>query len=174
MAYTKTSQAITNGADIIDSRDVIARIEYLESLMPRCDDCGFQAPRNRLTPVQDIGERVDKGFDLDKIAGQCPECGALCYFTSGDYGDEDEEQEYDALKALAEEGESLSDWTYGEALIRESYFETYAQELAEDIGAIDKNATWPNNYIDWEKATEALLQDYTAIEFDGVTYYARG
>jgi hypothetical protein len=32
--------------------------------------------------------------------------------------------------------------------------------------AID-NADWPFNYIDWEKAADALEDDYNSIEIDG-------
>lgn len=87
--------------------------------------------------------------------------------------EDDELDELTALKALAAEGESIADWSYGEALIRDSYFEEYAQELAEDIGAIDRNAQWPLSYIDWPAAARALRMDYTSLDFDGVTYWAR-
>src|SRR3990167_2818104 len=40
----------------------------------------------------------------------------------------------------------------GLTLIRDSYFQEYAQELAEDIGAVKHNMTWPMNCIDWEEA----------------------
>lgn len=68
---------------------------------------------------------------------------------------------------------ATSSWTYGVTLIRDSYFEDYAQQMAEDIGAINRDATWPLNHIDWEAAAEALKGDYTSAEFDGVTYWAR-
>lgn len=64
------------------------------------------------------------------------------------------------------------DW-YPVTLIRESYFEEYAQELANDIGAVDNNASWPMNCIDWKRAARELLIDYTSIEIDGTTYYYR-
>jgi antirestriction protein len=38
--------------------------------------------------------------------------------------------------------------------------EDFAQQLAEDIGAINKNAQWPNNCIDWEHAASELMYDY--------------
>jgi hypothetical protein len=80
-----------------------------------------------------------------------------------------------ALVALAEEAEGYaSDWADGAAvLIRDSYFETYAQELADDIGAINSDASWPNDCIDWERAARELQMDYTAVDFDGVTYWIR-
>ena len=64
------------------------------------------------------------------------------------------------------------DW-YPLTLIRESYFQDYAQELAEDIGAVNRDATWPNNCIDWEQAARELRMDYSAIIIDGVTYFYR-
>lgn len=114
---------IDNTADTIDSREVIARIEFLLN-------------------EEDIS----------------PE----------------EEEELTALQSLqAEVSDYAADWQYGETLIRDSYFEDYARELAEDIGAIDPDAGWPNSYIDWERAAEALQMDYTSVEFDGVTYWIR-
>lgn len=88
--------------------------------------------------------------------------------------DEEEQEELKALEALAEECDgNVSDWEHGETLIRDSYFADYAQELAEDIGAISKDQSWPNNCIDWEQAARELQMDYTSVDFDGVTYWAR-
>jgi hypothetical protein len=88
--------------------------------------------------------------------------------------DQDERIELAALVELAREGEQAApDWFHGETLIRDSYFVEYTQELAEDIGAIDSNANWPNTCIDWEQAARELRMDYTPIEFDGVTYWVR-
>jgi len=80
-----------------------------------------------------------------------------------------------ALKALAVEGTDYApDWQYGETLIRDTHFRYYAEELAEDIGAINSNASWPLTYIDWDAAAEALKVDYTEVDFDGVSYWIRG
>lgn len=116
------AREVHNGQDIIDSRDVITRIDDLESIEER---------------------------------------------------DEDEETELKNLKALAEEAEDCPDWPYGAALIRDTYFVEYAEQLAEDIGAINQGATWPNDCIDWDRAAEQLQQDYTSVEFDGETYWIR-
>lgn len=117
----QATKEITNFEDIIDSRDIIARIEYLEGTE-----------------------------------------------------DEDEASELAALNKLSEQAEGYAaDWQYGETLIRDSYFKEYAQELAKDIGAIDRNASWPNTCIDWEQAARELQMDYTAVDFDGVTYWVR-
>ena len=52
-------------------------------------------------------------------------------------------------------------------------FETYTQELAEDIGAIGKDSRWPINCIDWEQASLELKMDYSEVEIDGQSYYFR-
>lgn len=43
----------------------------------------------------------------------------------------------------------------------------FAQRFAEDIGAINDDATWPNDCIDWDRAARELMYDY--IEENG--YY---
>ena len=120
---------IDNTEDLIDSRDVIERIDYL-----------------RENFVGESGRWI---------------------------GTDEEESEFIALEALAAEGESMPDWEYGSTLIRDTYFTEYAQELAEDIGAISSDAQWPLYCIDWERAARDLRVDYTAVEFDGTTYWVR-
>lgn len=79
-----------------------------------------------------------------------------------------------ALEALAAvAADYIDDWEYGETLIRDTYFVTYAQELADEIGAIPRDVAWPMTCIDWEHAASELKTDYTALDFDGVTYWAR-
>ena len=128
---------VHNGQDVIDSRDVIARIKELEDLIAEDD-------------ARDPTDESD-----EPVAG------------------EDEREELRVLLALQDEASGSPDWQHGETLISDSYFETYAQELAEDIGAINRDSRWPNDCIDWEKAAEALQQDYMSVEFDGVTYWIR-
>lgn len=91
--------------------------------------------------------------------------------------DEDDGDEFDSLSNLVDTindygGDSAED---GVTLIRDSYFTEYAQQLAEDIGAIGNAAAagWPLYCIDWEQAARELQADYSALEFDGVTYWFR-
>lgn len=138
-------RTISNSDDIIDSRDVIARIEELEE--------------ERRAAIEDC----DHGEDCKAQDAH-----------ARDFDDSEEGQELKALKALQEEAEGYAaDWKHGEALIRDSYFKAYAQELADDIGAVNSDAGWPNNCIDWDKATRQLQMDYASVEFDGVTYWIR-
>ena len=93
--------------------------------------------------------------------------------------DEDERTERDELRELLDECQGnggdeqwRGDW-YPVSLIRDSYFETYAQEFAEEIGAIPDDASWPATCIDWEQAARELQMDYTSVEFGDVTYWCR-
>jgi len=105
--------------------------------------------------IERIAELTDKAADGDSLL------------------DQDERIELAALRNLAEQGETFEDWKYGVTLIRNSYFVTYAQELADDTVTGMSDAQWPFTCIDWEKAAWELRMDYTSVDFDGVTYWAR-
>jgi hypothetical protein len=85
---------------------------------------------------------------------------------------DDEDRAFiDAIRELSEWG--IEDWEHGATLIAEHHFEDYARELAEDIGALPRDYTWPTSCIDWERAARELQMDYTPVEFLGTTYYVR-
>lgn len=73
----------------------------------------------------------------------------------------------------SDEGPNIQDWPYGATMVRQDCFEGYAQQLAEDIGAIEDNAQWPYTCIDWERAARDLAMDYSPVRFLGHDYYAR-
>lgn len=138
----------SNADDTIDSRDVIKRIEELSG--------AFEAAG--LDPAK-----------LDPTASDYDAQGLSDDAEAHDYA-----AELKVLRALESEGENYAaDWTHGETLIRHSHFKEYAQDFAEDIGAVNSDATWPNNCIDWDKASDKLKSDYTEIDFDGVAYFIR-
>jgi hypothetical protein len=122
------------GDNIIDNRDVIARVEELEEEMA--------------TAYEQYD--TDTGDDM-----------------------QDTREELKDLHALMEEASDSPDWKYGETLIKDEYFEQYAKELAEDIGAVQRGANWPNNCIDWKEAAEQLRQDYFTADFGQDTYWIR-
>jgi antirestriction protein len=78
-------------------------------------------------------------------------------------------------KALWEDaGYAIDDVAENEpTMIPEYDFAEYAQELAEDIGAISQDAKWPVYCIDWERAARELKMDYTSVRVNGTTYYFR-
>lgn len=47
--------------------------------------------------------------------------------------------------------------------------ESFAEDMAEQVGAIDRDAKWPMNCIDWDQAARELMMDYS--EHNG--YYFR-
>lgn len=83
------------------------------------------------------------------------------------------DQERELLTFDESGADEITDYPYGEQLIREDDFKEYAQELAEDIGAIDPRASWPMNCIDWEQAARELAMDYTSVTFLGREYLVR-
>lgn len=93
--------------------------------------------------------------------------------------DENDGDELEKLQGLLDETRGYGgdvqfegDWYPGQ-LIAESDFEDYARELAEDIGAIPDDASWPCTCIDWEKAARELQVDYSSVTYDGTEYLYR-
>jgi hypothetical protein len=147
------SKEISNSQDYIDSRDVIARIDYLKDELEsaHCD----------LVENPGVEPDFEKWLDL-----QADDDG------TSPWGEE--AREYKALVELQEEAEGyVADWRHGATLVRDSAFEDHARELAEDIGAIGRDMQWPLMHIDWAAAADALRIDYTSVSFDGVDYWAR-
>ena len=149
--------------DVIDSRDVIARIEELEeratdaARLEELSDCVWRLsdePGNGLSQ-----DEQDERAALQKHAGPLTP---------------DEVEELSRLRALRDEASQYADdWEHGEVLIRDSYFKDYAQELAEECDMIPADAKWPLTCIDWDQAARELRMDYTSVDFDGVTYWIR-
>lgn len=78
------------------------------------------------------------------------------------------------LKQLEIDGKFVTaDWEDGASFIRDDYFEEYAEQLAEEIGAIDREAGWPLGHIDWTAAANALKQDYTPLLIGADEYWTR-
>lgn len=108
-------------------------------------------------------EGLESGLDnLDCVGGKV------------DVAIDELKDEWKPLRDFADELIDASpDAPDGIAVIRDSYFTEYAQDLAEDIVAIDYNANWPFYHIDWDAAADSLKQDYTEVDFDGVAYFIR-
>lgn len=135
-------------ANVIDVRDIIARVEELE------------AERDSQTRTDDDGtEHDDPQLWRDQNQGDAEELDGLTAIL-------------EELKGYGGDEQWRGDW-YPVTLIRDDYFEDYARELAEDIGAIQRDAQWPNNHIDWTAAAEALQTDYSSAEVDGTDYWYR-
>ena len=156
------TNAISNTDNTIDSRDVIARIEELEA-----EESELQ---------QEIDEKEDQYTPEELTKNPAPVIVAKEALK--EWRESEEGQELIALKVLAAQGEDYApdweyyapDWKYGAQLIHEDYFETAMDEMLEDCGDIPRDLP---SYLTITVDYDALKQDYTAIDFDGQTYYVR-
>lgn len=131
--------------DIIDTRDIKQRIDELE---------------------QEIEDEYDEYLD-DKTGYE------ETFVSFKDWYENNENKEYETLKSLYQEClDNSSDTTYGETLIRYSYFNDYVEELCEECGYISKDfPSWIK--IDWDKTADNVQMDYAHIDFNGITYFIR-
>ena len=158
----------SNTDDIIDSRDIIARIDELESGRQDLVDA-VDSAKETLEDSEDDTSALKN--DEDIILGLRGEVGTAELALSD--WDDDNGDELAALRALAEEGASeSSDWSYGETLIFSDYFSEYAQQFVEDIDGFPKGIP-AYVVVDWEATAENLKADYSTVDFDGQEYLIR-
>lgn len=165
------SKTISNDDDTIDSRDIVARIEELESEREELSDavdCKAEGLEEIKNEVPEEGQEEAHQQKVEAAEGEHNDAIADL-----EIWDDDEGKELKALKELVEEAEGYSDdWRHGAVLVRDSYFEEYAQQLCEDIGDMPRD--FPDYIvIDWEATAENIQQDYTSVDYDGVTYWVR-
>lgn len=158
---------VRNTDDVIDSRDVIARIEELEEERQTLVDELDNAKETRADAEDPTSVLADDTAELTELENAVNL--AEDAITDWDAYNADELK---SLKALAEEAGSSPDWEYGESLIRDSYFTEYAQQLLEDCGDLPRDLP---SYIeiDWEATARNLQVDYFSVDFDGETYWIR-
>lgn len=86
-------------------------------------------------------------------------------------GDDYDQDRLKALEELKAELEGCG-WEYGIALIPESEWQDYAEELFDECYA-GRLPDSIKNYIDYEQFAEDLTQDYSIVTFEDVDYYWR-
>lgn len=150
--------------NILDTRDLYKRQQELQSDLSDLGDELLDA-KNYVEEAVDEGEDHSDDCDCD-LCEEVRRCEEALSEWKDEY--EDELKELDSLEL-----EIGSEWRHGVGLIDVDDFEEYAEQFAEDIGAIDRNSNWPNNCIDWEQAAEDLLQDYSVCTYEGIDYYFR-
>jgi hypothetical protein len=159
---------ISNTQDIIDSRDIVARMEELENELHDAHVAEHEKVMNDEALTDEDRATVPDPVNFDEW---------LDYVLTSPDGHlyEGEAEELKTLRALVEDINSSAgdDAADGVGLIRDSYFVTYAQEFHDDIHGRDAATGWPYDYIDWDRAAEALQSDYSSVEYDGVTYWVR-
>jgi len=172
---------IEPGLDVIDSRNIIKRLEELrderENLAAILDENSTELDRLRgLGPEDEPSEFMreymeDNGIGLKDAEAKMLELIAMDEAVLKDW-DEENAEEFALLTSINEDGEESPDWEHGETMILDSYFEDFAREFASDMG-YKGDDTWPGNHIDWSAAAEELQQDYFSLEYGRYTYWVR-
>jgi hypothetical protein len=151
---------ISHNDSVIDSRDIIARIEELEA------DLGAAHETHRETGETNL--EFEEWLQAVKAdAGPAHE--------NEHWSDVEELQE---LRRLASEAESSPDWEYGETLIADDYFVSYVEELINDCYEMPKemnSGAWPYRHmsINYEAAAEEAKADYFEVTFFGHVFWIR-
>lgn len=133
--------------------------------------------------TKDFDNILDDTFDIRDVIERFEELESLKddheLEPDGGHFSDDESTELKAIESFLDDVKGYGgdeqwrgDW-YPVTFIRDSYFITYAEELADDIGAVDNDAKWPLNHIDWESAANALKDDYSEVDIQGETYWYR-
>lgn len=141
---------ITGTEKILDSRDVIARIEELEAERATLAEAVEEAEEALADAEGDEGESYQDDLETAQSALEEWDAG-------------EEAAELKELQSLADDLSGYGDWSHGDTIIREDHFQEYAEELAEDCCGMSKKLVgrWPYCHIDWEAAADALKADYT-------------
>lgn len=175
------ARTISNHDDVVDSRDIIKRMEELqdeknseiENLQEAIDSLKEEieeAKKDVEIAFQEEDEEamLKRQEELDNLEESLEE--AVSEIDEYEFDGEDELAE---LISVNEEGEGYAgDWRHGETLINERYWKAYVQELLEDLGGLPKDLP---SYIaiDWDETADNIAEDYTTIDWDGVDFYVR-
>jgi hypothetical protein len=147
---------IQNTNEVIDSRDIIDRIEELSKIQI--------AIFNEQQSIEGDDDLCIEEEDIDsKHFRQWLQEGQ---------GIEPDRDELIDLLALKDECENVSDWKYGETLIHSSYWVDYVYDLLRDCGDLPKDIP---HYIeiDWDATANNIEQDYMRVDFGGEEYLIR-
>jgi regulator of replication initiation timing len=148
---------------IIDSREIISKLEELSGEYEALCDA-VEAAR---TEYQDA---VSDNDDLSDEASEDLQSKLDDAKRDLNEWENDNLDEMNTLKEVNEQGKQCtSDWSHGETLINQDYWEDYTREFAS--GAIGNNSDWI--VIDWEATAENLRADYNEIDYNGSVFYIR-
>jgi hypothetical protein len=165
----------SNNDDVIDSRSIIERIEELRAEVEEQRDADIETENEaREDAEEEAREEWEAAQEAAGTSEPFPGLPVLPpYEPDKNEAPSEEAAELAVLEALQEQCEGYCDWKHGATLVRDDYFPKYAQQFAEDCGDIVDNGQWPYTCIDWQAVAEELQEDYTSVDFDGVTYWIR-
>jgi len=149
------NKSISHKADVIDSRNVIARI----------DDLGGSFQDAYDTFVEEYTGPGEALPDFDDWLTEISQ--------ADDHIDQDDAIELIELRKLATQCESYGSWSSGEELIRRRHFVRYIKEWSRSVNAVSDNDDWLYNHIDWDAAAAEREADYMEATFKGKTFLMR-
>ncbi len=174
------------------AKDEITDTDDLGTLETYADNLGYWS---EVLSELDLEDTLDSLTDSDLEEALCKIRGKICALIDSEdeareFCDEfsvDYAIEFDPEDPEADEYEELVNWLdlmeqaeqySGESfrntqLINDNKWVEYAQQWAEDISGVSRDAEWPFNCVDWEAAAEQLKQDYPSISVDGNTFWVR-
>lgn len=163
------------GDNTIDSRSVIARQEELAEELQELTDALAEA-KDDLTRFLTNHDSDEEDFDetVEDLKDEITSAQSAIAIWNTYEG-----VELENLNDLIEQAESSPDWSYGEGLIHDDYFQEYTEQLVEDCYEMPKefdsgNWPWRHMTMDWEAAAAELKGDYMEVDFAGETYWIRG
>jgi uncharacterized small protein (DUF1192 family) len=156
----KGDDEINFSSDILDSRDIEERINHLEGEIERIDEESREQWEKSVIASNDGNGPAYPYANFDNVDE----------FVKHVIENSDERLELKKLTDFRDEVGS-GEWPYGLTFINADSFTEYAEQFAEDIGAINRDAAWPLNHINWEAAASDLKQDYSEVEIDGNSFY---
>ena len=155
------TEEITNSADILDSRDIQERYDALTQTI---EDAFVDAGRDSF----DFLAAWDKD---EKKTGAIVE-----YLIKRDLLDESEFDEWTLIRhTFIDNMSEFYEWDDGMTFLRDSYMnEDWAEKEMEDLGYLSRDIpSIIQSNINFAGILEDLQQDYSELDFDGVTYWYR-
>jgi hypothetical protein len=160
------------GDSLIDSRDILARRDELESE----EELLKSEVEELKSEVEDLaGENLSTSdlYMLDRKNDDLSSAEEALEAFYSEYSDE-----IGDLIEVIEACEDSPDWLYGETLINEDYFEDYIKDQITDCYDMPEDydsGKWPwcHMQMDWSGAADEAKQDYTEVEISGNTFYIR-
>lgn len=122
-----------------------------------------------MADVDNTEDRIDSRHVIELIED-------LEYEVTEDTITREDMRDLDTLRALASKGEEYAeDWEHGATLIRFNHFTDYIKEFVSETDGetLENMPEFLRDAIDWEVVAETLMDDYTELDYEGVTYYTR-
>lgn len=166
---------ITFTEDVLDSRDIIARFDELETEI----DALKEELANNEEAYNEKKEELEDNVSMELEQKLKDELEALKEDVNGSRQNvddwwESEGEEYRMLEEAIEKFGGYGDWDYGETLIHEDYWVEYVEELCKEVGDVPSDLPWYiADCIDWEAVADNIAVDYMTEEIKGNTYYMR-